>query len=380
MNGNEENKMEQGLEWLEKQLEHKDWEKVWPSEKSLVEEFDNRIRTGNVNEIKRFDMRNNFLKKVICVDYKDNEKYSNLHTDFQCKFRKELIENEIDGINVLALSAFGKVWAYWKKERNPKQIVYDEDALLLMNYIYCKVYDPFKKDKGNRVTIVPSKGYKYIIQVGEAKYFGDTINSWSTTVNEFMRVCGKGYIEGWRERCIPEGYNSWEDFLCVPCNSKKLPPYIMDFMDALYTIGNFMPVPQFPVNFNMRRNKFADDYWDLTLLAIYDYYRNMSDGNKYLTLGLVLGGESVAKWLNNEFGTWDDFVEKNFMQPFVKKISDKRYGEPYELWDGHFAGDVLPKEEWQFEQFFVNARIRILERGKLVAQALIDSYNAKETP
>lgn len=44
---------------------------------------------------------------------------------------------------------------------------------------------------------------------------------------------------------------------------------------------------------------------------------------------------------------------------------------PYELWDGHFNGSKMPKKEWQFEQFFVNAKIRILERGELIADTLV---------
>lgn len=380
MKGNEENKMEQGLKWLEKQFERKDWEKVWQSEKSLVEEFVNIIHSSNENAIKMFDVRNNFFKKVICVDYKDNKKYSGLHKDFKCKFGEEMIKSKIDEVNVLALSAFGKKWANSNRKEKPV-IKYDEDASLLMNYVYCKIYDIFKKDGGNRGAIVPHRGYKYTIKVGKAQYSGDTMNSWSTTVNEFMRVCGKNYIEGWQERCIPAGYDSWEECLCVPGNYQKdqkaLPPYIMDFMEAVYTIGNFMPVLQSPYNFNTCRYQYTKDYWDLTLLAIYDYYRYMSDGKIPSRFYMFLN--PLEKWLD-EFRTWDGFVEQNSMQPFVKKIGDKRYGEPYELWDGHFVGDVLPKEEWQFEQFFVNARIRILERGKLMAQALIDSYKPKETP
>lgn len=65
------------------------------------------------------------------------------------------------------------------------------------------------------------------------------------------------------------------------------------------------------------------------------------------------------------------------MEPFVKKDGDN-FGEPYELWDGHFNGEILPKEESQFEQFFVNAKVRICKRGELIAKKLIE--NQKDEP
>lgn len=53
------------------------------------------------------------------------------------------------------------------------------------------------------------------------------------------------------------------------------------------------------------------------------------------------------------------------------------YGEPYELWDGHFSkcnedGGALPIEEEDFKQFFVRAKERILARGRRIAEVLVN--------
>lgn len=65
------------------------------------------------------------------------------------------------------------------------------------------------------------------------------------------------------------------------------------------------------------------------------------------------------------------------MEPFVK-INGDNFGEPYELWDGHFNGDKFPPKEPQFEQFFVNAKVRICERGKLIAKKLIENQKDEQ--
>ena len=135
-------------------------------------------------------------------------------------------------------------------------------------------------------------------------------------------------------------------------------------MKVVYTIGNFIPVPLHP-SFNTKRNNKVHDYWDLTLLAIYEYYRGNGAESK---LAALFEEDSVRNWLNS-FGDWTNFVEKNFMNPFVEKHGDL-YGRPRELWDGHFNGIILPRTRGQFEQFFVNATVRILARGQLMAEAL----------
>ena len=154
-------------------------------------------------------------------------------------------------------------------------------------------------------------------------------------------------------------------FLSKPSIYKKgcsLPPYLTDFMEVVYTIGNFLPVPE---RFNKERSAPTKDYWDLTLLSIYEYYRGNGAETK---LAELFKEDAIRRWLDS-FDGWDDFVIRNFQGPFVNKCGC-HFGCPRELWDGHFTGALLPETPEQFEQFFVNAKARILARGKLMADAL----------
>lgn len=80
--------------------------------------------------------------------------------------------------------------------------------------------------------------------------------------------------------------------------------------------------------------------------------------------------EPFSGWLEKLAGSgnqtgqarWNMFVEQTFMNPFVQQ-EGKNFGRPWELWKGHFTGNVFPEKEGEFEQFFKNAKVRILKRG-----------------
>lgn len=335
------------------------WKQSMENEMELVKNFVTLLLEEDEEEIKKDKIKNYDLRYgVLNVTCNDCMKY--YENDRNRRFLAELMW--IPKKNVIALTEFGKKWAA------KKLLDYDYDASLLMNYVYCKEYD-FFKDKECKVN--QTHGYEYVIVINKDKenaetYRGDTMNSWSTTVNRYVELFGKN--------CIPG--------------------YITEFMNVVYTIGNFMPVPE---GCNGPRGLGSTrDYWDLALKCIYQCYfceldcqKNKNSRSDECIIGHLLSGgkkemrdyniDRYTKWLER-FGSgrgqdgWNAFVEENFMQPFVKKTGDNMYGEPYELWDGHFAApEKLPEEEWQFEQFFVNARIRILERSKRIADALIES-------
>ncbi len=261
-------------------------------------------------------------------------------------------------------TAFGKKWA--RK--------YDYDTSIYANYVYWKI----NFVSNSKCFIVPKKDsdYEYLIRRNDGIiYRGDTMNSWSTTLNDFMRRYGGDYITDYNGKYIPEGYSSWESYLSKPEHYKSdLPGYINNFMEYVYTIGNFIPVPLKP-DFNNKHNSIYQNYWDLTLLDIFRFYKGDMQSIPKLYQDRKSGIQNWLERFKNTDGTadWNKFVEGNYMQPFVEKIGKNEYGEPYELWDGHFVKRGLPKEEWQFEQFFVNARIRILERGRLIAKKLVDN-------
>lgn len=241
---------------------------------------------------------------------------------------------------------------FWKK-KSPS-IKFDPDVSLYAIYIYCKII----LAKWN-TEIFFQKGEKYKYEISkimykgkkvEFKLRGDTMNSWKTT---------------------------WEEFSDL--NINPVPLYVTEFMDAVYTMGNFIPVPfisEKEGEFNFPRGNRNKDYWDLALFFIYKWYSDREDNNLKCIVGDDKNVNLCKRWLNL-FETWNNFVTENFMQPFVRKLGNDQYGAPYELWDHHFTGEVLPKEKRQFEQFFVNARVRILERGELIAQALVKAENKK---
>ncbi|MCM1235019.1 MAG: hypothetical protein NC489_33385 [Ruminococcus flavefaciens] len=347
---------------LKKLMNKEDFGKLSDGEIEGVNEVRKLIEKKENANLSIFSIRD----EILCVIYKDckSMKQTTNRKNFQTDYEK-LYESNIkrNGTNLeLAKVAFGKMYA--------NKFKYDYDAALISNYIFMKIYE--KEYNFQVIEKIKEDNYTYMICNEEMVYRGDVMNSWSRTMNEYMRLFGDEYIKNYNGKKIPEGYKSWESYLRKPENYKDaMPEYINNFMKCVYTIGNFIPVPREPINFNTNRSGFSGDYWDLTLLAIYEYYIGQKE---YPSIVYFLLGKGIEQWLG-ESGVgregWNKFVENNFMQPFVEKLGEKKYGKPYELWDGHFNGSQLPKEKWQFEQFFVNARIRILQRGELIAKALV---------
>lgn len=129
-------------------------------------------------------------------------------------------------------------------------------------------------------------------------------------------------------------------------------------MNVYHTIGNYMPVPE---GVNNWKNSMFKDYFDLFLSFIYEYYNVNTN---------------LKKWLD-KFDNWDDFINKNYLMPFVN-INDKvGYAEPKELWEGHFRGAILPETTEQCNAYFKNASEWILARGKLMVEELKKEVNKK---
>ena len=80
--------------------------------------------------------------------------------------------------------------------------------------------------------------------------------------------------------------------------------------------------------------------------------------------------EAIDKWLLS-YGSWDTFVETNFLSSFVEKSKYQgvKYGSPKELWKGHFGGAVLPDTPNKCNEYFKNASKWIGKRGKLMVEA-----------
>jgi len=155
---------------------------------------------------------------------------------------------------------------------------------------------------------------------------------------------------------------------------------VQDFIQVAHTIGNFLP---WPAGCNSPRGIGpVKDYWDLTLDCIYWWYQKnrawLKAGNTFQkndTIVNLFGSQMVnfTQFLA-AFGSWDVFVEDNYMRPCVEEpgVGDEKYGRPKELWKGHLAKatPVLPQTEEEIETFFKRAAECVRERGKLMVTAL----------
>ena len=141
---------------------------------------------------------------------------------------------------------------------------------------------------------------------------------------------------------------------------------LLFLISVYHTLGNFIPVP---AGCNAPRGTgILEDYWDLTLKVIYEYYVCGEDKIRDIVKGANSElYELYKKWLDsfqdNNGPSWQCFIEKNYLQDFVNQNVDGSYGIPKELWRGHFSGAVLPNSIEQIEQFCVNASCFITARS-----------------
>lgn len=205
---------------------------------------------------------------------------------------------------------------------------------------------------------------------GEPQVNADTMNSAQTTLNQTMERFNIGTA------CDPKGKASTNRLIYLYAKdgdnlSVKLEDVVglRPFLLAYHTLGNFIPTP-----FNTERTARTKDYWDLTLRRIYKWYCAKSEEDKNDELhNLLLDKENVVEgcrqWLL-AFGTWDNFVEMNYLQDFVNVDANGICGAPKELWEGHFSKALLPENEEDIKQFYTNASSWIRSRGNCMIIAL----------
>ena len=159
-------------------------------------------------------------------------------------------------------------------------------------------------------------------------YRGDTMTSsinifkhYINIINPIFEETFRGY-KGLGSKMMELGKNSYLD---------KIDKEMIEFIRMGHTEGNFIPVP---LRFNTERSgSFADeDFWDLVMKAVYDWYLDKTNN---ISLLMLFNGkeDSVTlckQWLKH-FDTWLDFINENHLQPYV---NDRL--EPIEFWEGHF--------------------------------------------
>lgn len=271
------------------------------------------------------------------------------------------------------------------KYRNDNSLLgisFEGDVSIRTMYIFTKLF-PYVNREGRQIELYKSSDseeplkhnkLRLKFEIGDNKshnfvYRGDTMNSYSGTINAYIRAFGH-----------------------------KLPDVAKEFATLTHTIGNYTPVPykKRGVEFNSPRgfdNYKINDYWDLTLLAIYNWFLSINGKIPAYQLNLLdvvktkEAVQMVEKWLENfkdEKGrySWDKFVADNYMEDFVEIIEESPeermegiYGMPKELWCGHFnsfSDYNRPSTKEEFMHFFSNVTVAIKARGMRMCTALMD--------
>ena len=244
---------------------------------------------------------------------------------------------------------------------------------------------------------------------------GDTLNSANTTLNKLYENYEEEIDMG-KPKCEQEKYKRGRKRISIKLILEKkinetdfsITNKIIEnkdlenFVSKYHTIGNFMPIP-FGCNCP-RGTGVVKDYWDLTLLHIYNYYIK---GDRKELKPILLNEKELSietdfeivkdyqEWLDS-WGEgqdgWNNFVQKNYLgnagddkKIFVPKEKEN-YGKPRELWKGHFDQymeldknglpkyDAYPKDD-QCIEYFKNANEWILQRGILMVKELSNRIN-----
>lgn len=199
----------------------------------------------------------------------------------------------------------------------------------------------------------------YPVQGGQR---ADVMNSIQTTLNLALELAS--------QRDMVKQYVA--DPTSLAAKLDALGPEARRFLKTAYALGNFVPCP---AGCNRPGKSLTRDYWDLTLWYIYLWYYG-TETQKESVLGRLFWDDRYAKlhmmvygdWLA-QFGTWEDFVEKNYLQDYTE-WPQRPYGRPKELWDGHFENSPMPKTAEQTRTFFARAAACIEARSQRIAKAL----------
>lgn len=210
------------------------------------------------------------------------------------------------------------------------------------------------------------------------RIIGETLNSANTTLGVLYK-----YIETEKQK-IERGNNRISIRYIISRyaedKEKQISTFseisnLTQFTEKYHSLGNFMPIPEgcnSPRGFN---NPKVEDYWDLTLKIIYDYYVMKNDHLRDI-VKTEKNYLNYKKWLDS-FGAgqngWNNFVEKNFLQDFVY-FEESDYSFPKELWENHFSESVIPSRKEHIEQFYENATKFICARSNRMIKTLKEYF------
>lgn len=298
------------------------------------------------------------------------------------------------------------------KNSNEDEIPDPDSKSKVLQLIYNKLYKEFLEDED----------FKRIVTNKNNNIYGDTMNSVSTTLNEAINRILKankadeldqiknaiyygivdGSIEDIREELNSFKLPRWncsiiyttELYLNYDKNLRRrgisnfsMENYLkridaMNLIEVNHTLGNFIIIPK-DCNSPRGLKSSLCDYWDLTLLCIYNYYFEIK--NEKYCIEKISGKKNIKRYKDylDTFNTWETFIKVNFLESFVKLKKDNdgnivSYDKPKELWEGHFKGELLPINIYQCISYFNNSSKWIKERTTVMVKALNKIEN-KET-
>ena len=195
----------------------------------------------------------------------------------------------------------------------------------------------------------------------------DTMNSFWTTYKEALRLSGQ---EPLRTCDIPYLTDNTEQYrLEGDCGDQ------VDMLAYLtHTLGNFIPCFG---RFNSGRYPLTQDYWDLTMLGIKEWYEEPSsllrEANP-LNQGLL---DRCRPWLESyiepEDATGKDslqrFVGANFLQPYFEE--DSSTVRPF--FKEHSFDHQLPASKEELLDCLLSMNASIIARGNLMLYAITQS-------
>lgn len=266
---------------------------------------------------------------------------------------------------------------------------YDFDVYKPVVEMYREAIAPYAEC--DIVTKVQNK--QYLLKCGDTIYRGESMNSGGNILKRSLQLS-----EGYRDNCEKLGIKgafskNYRHFLdnIDKFNIEADVELLNEFLGLTHSMGDFIAVPEY---FNAERNSLTSDYWDLALYNIELWYDTKND--MYLTrfLNEIRNNSKayqdgkrildfVKPWLEM-FGSWESFVELNFLQPFVDENN-----KPVPFWDNHFKNYekhfisgkpslrkvVEPQSIDEVNQFLEKATQMIIDRGELISNYLKEKRN-----
>lgn len=221
---------------------------------------------------------------------------------------------------------------------------------------------------------------------------GDTMNSFWTTCKQALRVMGRAKWRSSTKDGILAEMTDEEGHLRPEYAIKGM--FMVEWTDQqlqmlaylTHTIGNFIPCDG---PFNSGRYAATDDYWDITLEYVRDWYLTRQ-GVEVISgapdVGFNAGVLTECRGWLDHFGRgvqgWNAFVEKNYLSAYMETVFAEASGD-HELakdeqgayvvrpfFAGHAFDHLLPGSPPELQELLAHMNAAIIARGNQMVNAL----------